>query len=266
MMLEHDPSSRPDSRPPRRNGRRSRPRRDGRLRALRRRVAETLPESRADRALIAATLTAIILVGASSVAILQTTPESERLAFDAPTLVTASDASSTTTTAEATTSTTLAAPVPAAVPAVRKPEPPPADVRAATPIVQIGEIRIPKIGLVHAVYEGVTLTVIDRGPGHWPGSAMPGRIGNSVFAGHRVTHSHPMRNIDQLVEGDEVIFRTNGGVFTYRVTGHEIVTPKDVHIVNPTADATMTIFGCHPPGSAKQRYVVRGALVSSTPA
>ena len=73
-----------------------------------------------------------------------------------------------------------------------------------SPIVKIGEIRIPKIGLVHPVYEGVTLTVVDQGPGHWPGSAVPGQLGNAVFAGHRVTHSHPFRNVDKLVAGDEI--------------------------------------------------------------
>ena len=41
---------------------------------------------------------------------------------------------------------------------------------------------------------------------------------------------------------------------------------KDVHIVDPTPDATLTLFACHPPHQAIQRYVVRGVFVSSTPA
>jgi sortase A len=57
----------------------------------------------------------------------------------------------------------------------------------------------------------------------------------------------------------------DNGTFTYKVTGHQIVTPKDVHIVDPTRDATLTLFACHPPHQAIQRYVVRAALVSSTP-
>ena len=81
-----------------------------------------------------------------------------------------------------------------------------------------------------------------------------------------MTHSHPFRRIHELAPGDEVVFRTNDGVFTYHVTGSEIVTPRDVHIVNPTPDGTITLFACHPPGSARQRYVVRGAFVSSAPA
>ena len=50
-----------------------------------------------------------------------------------------------------------------------QPDPAPDDPYAPTPIVQVGVIEIPKIGLVHPVFEGITLTVIDHGPGHWPG-------------------------------------------------------------------------------------------------
>jgi sortase A len=232
-------------------------------RALRR-LSAWLPESGSDRALVIATLTAIILVGGSTVAIMRSNPDGQSLALDAPTLVTSTDVS--TTPSEPPTSTTVVTAAPPAAAPRTTPIAPPTNANAPSPIVQVGEIRIPKIGLVHPVFEGVTLTVIDRGPGHWPGSAMPGQLGNAVFAGHRVTHTHPFRNIDQLVEGDDIIFATHDGTFTYKVTGHEIVTPQDVRIVNPTPNATVTIFGCHPPGSARQRYVVHGVFASSTPA
>ncbi|MEW6474076.1 MAG: class E sortase [Actinomycetota bacterium] len=156
------------------------------------------------------------------------------------------------------TTVTTAAPVKAAPAPRTKPVPPPVNERAKTPIVKIGEIRIPKIGLVHPVYEGVTLTVVDKGPGHWPGSAMPGQLGNAVFAGHRVTHSHPFRNVDKLVPGDEIIFVMPDGTYTYKMTRQEIVKPTDVWIVNPTPTATLTLFACHPPGSAAKRIVIRG--------
>jgi sortase A len=152
--------------------------------------------------------------------------------------------------------------VPAADPAPRtRPSAPPVNERAKVPIVKIGEIRIPKIGLVHPIYEGVTLTVIDHGPGHWPGSAAPGQLGNAVFAGHRVTHSHPFRNVDKLVAGDEIIFVMPNGTFTYKMTRQEIVKPTDTWIVNPTQTATVTLFACHPPGSAAKRIVIHGQFV-----
>jgi len=219
-------------------------------------ISSRLPEGRADRALVIATLTAVLVVGGSTLAIVQGTaaPASER-EQDAPVL----DALPTTTTTEPVTTTTAA-------PVVATPIAPPVNPRAPEPIVKIGEIQIPKIGLVHPIYEGVTLTVIDHGPGHWPGSAAPGQRGNAVFAGHRVTHTHPFLRINELVPGDEIIFKMPNGTFTYKMTRFQIVTPKDVHIVDPTPDATLTLFACHPPHQAIQRYVVRGTFVSSAPA
>jgi sortase A len=162
-----------------------------------------------------------------------------------------------------TTVTTL--PAVDAAPAPRtRPVPPPVNETAPSPIVKIGEIRIPKIGLVHPIFEGVTLTVIDHGPGHWPGSALPGQLGNVVFAGHRVTHTHPFRNLDKLVPGDEIQFVMPDGTYTYRMTSQQIVNPSDTWIVNPTPTATLTLFACHPPGSAAHRIVIRGEYVGKT--
>lgn len=165
----------------------------------------------------------------------------------------------TTTTAAATTTTTAPPPV-TAVPAPTRPVNVPKDPYAVEPLVEIGTIEIPKIGLTHQIYEGISLRTIDHGPSHWPGTAMPGQVGNAVFAGHRVTHSKPFRNIDQLVAGDEVIFTVNGARSTYVVSGSEVVNPKALHIVNPSPTPTATLFACHPPGSAKFRYVVHLSL------
>ena len=161
-----------------------------------------------------------------------------------------------TTAPRAVTATTEPLPIPQA---------PPADPYAAVPVLQIGTISIPKIGLEHPIYEGVTLTVIDHGPGHWPGSALPGFRGNAVFPGHRVTHTHPFLDLDRLAPGDQVIFRTNDGVFTYAVTGTQIVRPTDMWVLDPTPQATMTLIACHPKHSAAQRIVVKGKLVGSVP-
>ena len=131
------------------------------------------------------------------------------------------------------------------------------------PIVEIGTMEIPKIGLGHKIYHGITMRNIDQGPSHWPGTAFPGEVGNAVFAGHRTTKSKPFRNIDQLVPGDRVIFTIQGVKSEYSVTGTEIVPPSAVHIVDQTSTPTATIFACHPPGSARYRIVVRMDLVSS---
>jgi sortase A len=134
-----------------------------------------------------------------------------------------------------------------------------------------GRIVIPRIGLNHLTYEGIELSTIDYGPSHWPGTAMPGQVGNTVFPGHRVTHSHPFFDIDLIQIGDHVQFINETGRYTYEVTEHFVVNADETWIANQTDSPTMTIFGCHPKHSAKQRYVVKGKLIqaeraySSTP-
>lgn len=137
----------------------------------------------------------------------------------------------------------------------------PRDAYAPEPIVKIGTLEIPRIGLVTPIYHGITMRNIDLGPSHWPGTPMPGENGNTVFPGHRVTKTRPFRNIDQLKPGDQAIFTVNGVRSTYVMTGSMIVKPTQMEITDPTPTPTATLFACHPPGSAKFRYVVRMALV-----
>ncbi len=151
-----------------------------------------------------------------------------------------------TTTLAATTTTTEVLPVPAPAP-----EP-----RAAEPQIELGTIEIPKIGVTKPMFEGVTLTTLDNGPGHWPGTAMPGHLGNVVVGGHRTSHDRPFRNIDQLVAGDEVIFNTPEGRFVYKVTSTQVVTPDAIWIIGQKNEKTATLFACHPVGSTKERFIV----------
>ena len=220
------------------------------------REAEVPPKARMNRRrwialisalgiVIAAALTTAAVVGGSS---------SHKDAEDSPLLTAPTTA--TPTTHKIVTTTTID---PAKLP---HPLPPPADPYAPTPIVQIGTIEIPKIGLVHPIFEGITLTVIDHGPGHWPGSALPGQPGNTVFPGHRVTHTHPFLNLDQLVRNDLIIFHMAYGDVTYKVTSLQIVQPTDLWVTNPTRSPTVTLIACHPKHSAAQRIVVKGIMTS----
>ncbi|MFP5317408.1 MAG: sortase [Acidimicrobiia bacterium] len=142
----------------------------------------------------------------------------------------------------------------------------PLDGYAAEPVVEYGSIQIPRIGLDHKLYQGVTLHNIDLGPSHWTGTARPGERGNAVVAGHRVTHSQPFLRVDELVAGDLVIFRVDGVRSTYRVTNSMVVAPADTWIADQTHTPTATLYACHPPGSEAQRYVVQMVLDSTGPA
>jgi sortase A len=214
------------------------------------------------RRLFLSILNGLLLLGGVLTVAWKTT-EPRVVVVDTPLLA----ASGSSAIAEAPTTT--AAPQVAAAPEVTvKPRAPvavPRNSYAPEPIQQIGTIEIPKIGLIHPIFHGITMRNIDQGPSHWPGSAFPGEVGNAVFAGHRVTHTHPFRNIDQLVEGDEVFFTVNGNRTRYVVTGHEVVVPTTLRIVQPSPTPTATLFACHPPGSASNRYVVHLALAADQP-
>jgi len=112
------------------------------------------------------------------------------------------------------------------------------------------------------MYEGIRLTTLDHGPGHWPGSAMPGQPGNVVVGGHRVSTHRVFRNVDQLAPGDQIIFVDGSDTYVYAVSRVEVVQPDAVWIIDPTPTPTATLFACHPPGSTAQRIVVFADLVA----
>jgi sortase A len=167
----------------------------------------------------------------------------------------------------AATVTAPPAPTPptTAAPTLSQPQPLPSDAYAAVPVVAVGSIAIPKIGLDLPVYEGVWQTVLDVGPGHWPGTAPLGGYGNTVIAGHRVTYGGPFRHLDALAVGDAIRVSSPAGRFTYAVTGTTVVTPATVQILDQRPGHTITLFTCHPPGQSTYRYVVFGQLVSAAP-
>jgi sortase A len=160
-------------------------------------------------------------------------------------------APATTTIASTSTSTTTTLAEQATQPIA-----PPSDPNAQEPVIEMGRLLIPKIGVDMTMYEGIRLTTLDHGPGHWPGSALPGEPGNVVVGGHRTSKHRVFRDVDDLVAGDEIVFRDAGGDHVYVVNRVEIVDPTAVWIINPTATPTATLFACHPPGSTRQRIVV----------
>ncbi|MGP9695240.1 class E sortase [Brachybacterium sp. AOP25-B2-12] len=128
-------------------------------------------------------------------------------------------------------------------------------------------IRVPAFDRpVVPVAEGVGLQDVLNvlGAGHYPGTAMPGEVGNFSVAGHRTTYGKPFHDIDRLQEGDPIVVETRDAYYVYTVTSHEIVLPHEVSVIapnpaDPTAqptERTMTMTACHPLYSARERYIV----------
>ncbi|GGP02845.1 class E sortase [Nonomuraea glycinis] len=131
-------------------------------------------------------------------------------------------------------------------------------------------LRIPRLGrgYEYAVVEGVDAEHLKKGPGHYPGSALPGKVGNFVVSGHRTTYAAPFNRIDELERGDEIIVEAREARYTYRVTSQDIVEPDEIEVIAPVPGKPdirpirpyITLSTCHPEYSAAQRLIVHGVL------
>ena len=134
----------------------------------------------------------------------------------------------------------------------------------------MARIQIPAIGVDKTVVEGVRVSDLRKGPGHYPTTPLPGQAGNAAIAGHRTTYGAPFGEIDKLVPGDEIVLTTIQGEFTYLVIeqgeghGHLIVAPTAVEVLDQDFSDSpnrLTLTACHPKGSARQRIIVVAELV-----
>ncbi len=123
-------------------------------------------------------------------------------------------------------------------------------------------IQIPAIGVDKIVVEGVSLRDLKKGPGHYPGTPLPGQEGNAAIAGHRTTYGAPFHRLDELAPGDEVIVTTVQGEFTYEVTETLIVSPSQVDVLDDKGDNRLTLSACHPKYSARERIIVVSKLAA----
>ncbi|MFP4512422.1 MAG: sortase [Acidimicrobiales bacterium] len=216
---------------------------------------------RLDRRLLAAIVAALLLLaGCSSAGGSEMTGQELGAATLAAYTADWPALSAPATTTTSTTTTTE--PPPAPLPELPVPDPLPANVFQAEPEdVVIGHITVDRLGIDEPLHQGMSLTMINRGPSHWPGTAMPGQVGNMVLAGHRTTYSRPFHDLDLIEPGDEMIIEAEGETHTYQAVNTEIVAPDDMWIADQSHEFTATTFACHPKGSARQRIVVFWQLV-----
>jgi sortase A len=126
----------------------------------------------------------------------------------------------------------------------------------------IGEIRIPRLGLMAIVAEGESTRVLQRAIGHLADTALPGESGNVVLAGHRDTL---FRSLKWIRIGDAIALNTQYGDFEYVVEWTTVVGPEEVDVVQSAGRSTLTLITCFPfsyVGPAPERFVVRARETS----
>ncbi|HMA16855.1 MAG TPA: class D sortase [Thermoanaerobaculia bacterium] len=132
----------------------------------------------------------------------------------------------------------------------------------------IGRLRIPVAQMDWVVFGGADDATLEKGPGHVPGTAMPGQDGtyeNCVITAHRDSH---FRHLGWLRKGHAIELETpSSGVRRYRVVSREIVTPKTIRVLAPTKKPRLTLITCYPftyIGPAPKRLVVVAEPVATT--
>ena len=121
----------------------------------------------------------------------------------------------------------------------------------------IGTIVAPDMdGLDMVFVEGTDSTSLEKGPGHYPETPMPGERGTVGIAGHRTTYLAPFRHIDSMEIGDPITLRMPYGTIRYRVEKTAIVDPSDVGVVRKVGYNRLVLSACNPLYSAAERYIV----------
>ena len=129
----------------------------------------------------------------------------------------------------------------------------------------LGRIEIPRLGVSAVIREGEDPRTLRLAVGYIPGTALPGAPGNTGLAAHRDTF---FRKLGSIRPDDEIRVVTPEGTFTYEVMRTNVVEPRDVWVLDPTSEPTLTLVTCYPftyVGSAPQRFIVKAGLRKPSP-
>lgn len=135
----------------------------------------------------------------------------------------------------------------------------------------LARIRIPQISVDLPVYHDATNVPLAKGAGHMYGTSLPigGTDTHAVIAAHTGMKSRTMFDRLPEVKPDQTFFVDVAGItLTYRVDQIRVVEPSELEAVAriPGSDH-ITLVTCYtPPGQHKQRMLVRGVRVPTSPA
>lgn len=134
-------------------------------------------------------------------------------------------------------------------------------------------ISIPKLRIENATV-AVGGNDLSKSLIQYPGTALPGKRGNSVIFGHSILpqfynpkdYISIFSTLPTLRKGDEVIVNYDGIVYEFRVEEMFEVKPTDIDVLEQNlSDSFITLVTCVPPGHPlkPKRLIVRARLVPS---
>ncbi|MBN1168365.1 sortase [Candidatus Woesebacteria bacterium] len=135
-------------------------------------------------------------------------------------------------------------------------------------------INIPKVGIEDALVsvggEDLSDSLIQ-----YPGTSMPGQLGNSVIFGHSILpifydpddYLAIFSTLDKLNNGDDIYINLNEVVYHYQVYDKFEVRPTQVEVLRQDEDSSyLSLITCTPPGhpAKPKRLIVRAKIVPVT--
>lgn len=153
------------------------------------------------------------------------------------------------------------------------PGPAPAAYRDGRPFAML---YIPRFGKEWQwpVLENTETRTLQKGIGHYSGTARLGERGNFALAGHRRTYGDPFKDFPKLRPGDAVLLTDGTTWFTYRVGRKPYRTvPGDVGVIDPVPRKSgfdgpgryLTLTTCDPEWGSSHRLVAWAHLDATQP-
>jgi sortase A len=123
------------------------------------------------------------------------------------------------------------------------------------------------------IIEGTGVTDLQKGIGHYTGTAEPGQPGNFALAGHRRTWGNPFNDFPLLRPGDRIYIDDGHFWYVYQLDRTPLRTlPTDIGVLDPVPPESgyqqpgsyLTLTTCDPAWGHSHRLIEWGHLVSTT--
>ncbi|WP_405751067.1 class E sortase [Streptomyces sp. NBC_00012] len=124
------------------------------------------------------------------------------------------------------------------------------------------------------VLENTEVRTLQKGLGHYSGTARLGATGNFAVAGHRRTYGDPFKDFPKLRPGDAVVLSDGTTWFTYRIDKPPYRTvPSDIGVIDPVPRKSgfdghgryLTLTTCDPEWGSSHRLIAWAHLDATRP-
>jgi LPXTG-site transpeptidase (sortase) family protein len=110
---------------------------------------------------------------------------------------------------------------------------------------------------------------LENGIVHYPGTALPGELGNVFLTGHSSNYSwapgkynYVFTLLGKMSTGDLIAIYYQGHEYDYSITRTEIVAPTDIAVLNPSPNRELSLMTCWPVYTSQKRLIVIAQQIS----